>query len=461
MMPQRFACELEARDAAQTAMAAAERQKCEEAEAFVCLTGTKSMSVEHNKILGGSVIRDSQVFVRVVDRGRMGVAFTNSLDADSLKGCVSAAKRLAKANDVDPKWCGFAGRTGPYRTIGGIEDESIESITMDDLRNGARAMVDSALAEAVGITVTSCQLDAVTRTIAVYNTSGVEACFRDARTSANCGTVSGHGSTVSPDCYDGRVSRSADIDYSAVGSTCASVARACAVSAEARTEESQVIFAPGSIGFPFNGLLSVILSRACSGESAIQKTTFLAGLKGHRVGPRQLTITDDPLTAGLVGSRPFDDEGVASRRTPIIADGVFRGFVWNSYHGSIAKRKSTGNAVRDLSTGYVTSAPHNISVKPGRRSLHDLVSEVDRGYLVWGCQGAHTSNVETGDFSFVASPGFLIERGAIVGCVKGAMLSGNVLEILSGIEKVGGDVTDFGNMVCPSLLVGGMKVTTA
>ncbi len=136
------------------------------------------------------------------------------------------------------------------------------------------------------------------------------------------------------------------------------------------------------------------------------------------------------------------------------------GFLWNTRDGSVAGKRSTGNAVRDMSTGHVTSAPLNISVKPGKGSLRDLISEVDHGYLVWGCQGAHTSNVETGDFSFVASPGFLIERGSVVGCVKGAMLSGNLLSLFSGIEKVGGDPVDFGNMVCPSLLVGGVKVTT-
>jgi PmbA protein len=99
-------------------------------------------------------------------------------------------------------------------------------------------------------------------------------------------------------------------------------------------------------------------------------------------------------------------------------------------------------------------------MEPGRGTMRDLVSEVDHGYLVWGCQGAHTSNVETGDFSFVASPGFLIERGAIVGCVRGAMISGNIMDLFSGIEKIGGDTMDCGNATQPSMLVGGVKITT-
>lgn len=446
--------------AATRAMAAVRESRCPEAEVFVCLTTTKSLSVEHNKVLGGSIVRDSQVFIRAVDGKRMGVAFTNSLDTGSLKRCVSAARRLAKVNDADPQWNGFAARDGKYPILKGMRDESISSVTMDDLGEAARAMMDAALAQAVGITVTSSQIETVTRAIAVGNTSGIDACFCDAHISATCSTVSGHGSSVSPDCYDWRVSRSNDLDYAALGAGCASIARDCAVTAEPRTEESQVVFAQSSMGVPFNGLLNIILGKACSGESALQKTTFLWDRVGQRVGPRSLTIRDDPLRASMVGSRPFDDEGAPSRMTSLVEDGVFKGFLWNTRDGSIAGKRSTGNAVRDLSTGYVTSAPLNIYIKPGKGSLRDLISEVDHGYLVWGCQGAHTSNVETGDFSFVASPGFLIERGSIVGCVKGAMLSGNLLSLFSGIEKVGGDLVDFGNMVCPSLLVGGVKVTT-
>jgi PmbA protein len=434
--------------------------RCPEAEVFVCLTTTRSLSVEHNKVLGGAVVRDSQVFVRAVDDKRMGVAFTNSLDAGSLRRCASAARRLARVNDADPQWTGFAARGGKYPVLKGIRDESISSVTLYDLAEAARTMMDSALDEAVGITVTSSQIETVTRAIAVGNTSGMDVRFCDAHISATCSTVSGHGSSVSPDCYDWRVSRSNDLDYAALGASCASTARDCAVTAEPRTEESQVVFAQSSIGVPFNGLLNIILTKACSGESALHKTTFFWDRVGQRVGPRSLTIRDDPLKASMVGSRPFDDEGVPSRKTSLVEDGIYKGFLWNTRDGSVAGKRSTGNAMRDMSTGHVTSAPLNISITPGKGSLRDLISEVDHGYLVWGCQGAHTSNVETGDFSFVASPGFLIERGSVVGCVKGAMLSGNLLSLFSGIEKVGGDPVDFGNMVCPSLLVGGVKVTT-
>lgn len=92
--------------------------------------------------------------------------------------------------------------------------------------------------------------------------------------------------------------------------------------------------------------------------------------------------------------------------------------------------------------------------------MRSLIESVDHGYLVWACQGAHTSNTETGGYSFVASPGLLIEGGEVVGGVRGAMVSGNVSELLSNVERVGADVKDFGNALMPSALFKDVKVTT-
>jgi PmbA protein len=102
----------------------------------------------------------------------------------------------------------------------------------------------------------------------------------------------------------------------------------------------------------------------------------------------------------------------------------------------------------------------NLVVERGRGDLDSLVRQMDRGYLVWGCQGAHTANVETGDFSFVASPGLKIEHGEIVGGVSGALVSGNVMDLLGGVEMVGSDQKDFGSSLMPSMVFRDVRITT-
>ena len=137
-----------------------------------------------------------------------------------------------------------------------------------------------------------------------------------------------------------------------------------------------------------------------------------------------------------------------------------RQFVWDNYYGALGGDGSTGNAVRAPSTGMVFPMPLNLVVRGSDGRLDDLISEIDSGYLIWGCQGAHTSNSQTGDFSFVASPGLKIKRGDIVGGVQGAMVSGNILGLLSEVESIGDDMTDFGSSLMPSMSFRDVRITT-
>jgi PmbA protein len=59
-----------------------------------------------------------------------------------------------------------------------------------------------------------------------------------------------------------------------------------------------------------------------------------------------------------------------------------------------------------------------------------------RDFLVYSLQGAHSSNPASGEFSVVATPAWKIEKGIIVHSVKGAMLAGNVFEVLKNVSDL-------------------------
>src|SRR5262249_464645 len=61
---------------------------------------------------------------------------------------------------------------------------------------------------------------------------------------------------------------------------------------------------------------------AVSGESIFRKASFLVGQMGERVAAERLTVVDEAASPGRLGSRPFDGEGLPTRRTVIIRDGV-------------------------------------------------------------------------------------------------------------------------------------------
>jgi len=431
-----------------------------DAEVFVLSSRVKSLAVEQDTVRSATSTDADFMFVRAVRDKRMGVSFTNLLDAKSIRRCIGSARKLTSLTDRDPDWNGFPSAPKRYPIVKGTCDRALVDVELSTLGAKADEMVQAAQEEAVGVTVTDGSVDVTERTVGVSNTEGLSAVTGETYIGVMCSSVSGRGGSVSPDCPYGMYSTSLDIDFEHIGSESGRIAMCCAVTAEPSTEDCEAVFSPVALGSDEAGLFCNILRGALSGESAVRKNTLFVDRVGDRVASKAITITDNPIAPSRAGSRPFDDEGMATQRTELIKDGVLKGFLWDSYHASLAGKKSTGSAVRNMSTGSVSTGPLFLHLKPGTKSLDELVREVDRGYLVWSCQGAHTSSPETGMFSFVASPGLLIEKGHIVGCVRGAMISGNIADLMSNAEKVGSDLTDFGSTLMPSVLFTGVRVTT-
>ena len=63
---------------------------------------------------------------------------------------------------------------------------------------------------------------------------------------------------------------------------------------------------------------------AASGESIFRKASFLVGQLGESVANKRLTVIDDGAMPRGLGSRPFDGEGLPTRRTVVIRNGFSR-----------------------------------------------------------------------------------------------------------------------------------------
>ncbi len=92
------------------------------------------------------------------------------------------------------------------------------------------------------------------------------------------------------------------------------------------------------------------LLSATSGSAVVRGATWARDLLGRQVLPAGLTLTDDPLRPRSGASRPFDSEGLPTRRRDIVADGILTG--WTLDLGTARKLglESTGNAHRGPSS---------------------------------------------------------------------------------------------------------------
>ncbi len=194
---------------------------------------------------------------------------------------------------------------------------------------------------------------------------------------------------------------------------------------------------------------------AASGESIFRKASFLVGQLGEQIANERLTVIDDGVMPRGLGSRPFDGEGLPTRRTVVISDGVLESYLLNSYTARKLGLRSTGNAGRGLS-GAPGVEPGNLYVEPGPYSPDEIIKSVSKGLLITELLGFGV-NIVTGDYSRSAG-GIWIENGELTFPVQGVTIAGNLKEMLKSIEMIGNDLDFRGTVVAPTLLIGRMTI---
>jgi PmbA protein len=198
------------------------------------------------------------------------------------------------------------------------------------------------------------------------------------------------------------------------------------------------------------------LFQAVSGEAVSRKASFLVGQLNERVASEKLTIIDDGTMRGRIGSRPFDGEGLESRRTAVIRNGVLENYLMNTYTARKLKLKSTANAVPSVG-GPPGIGPTNFFIEPGPHHPEEIIRAVPRGFYITELVGFGV-NIVTGDYSRSAA-GLWIENGQLTFPVQGVTVAGNLKDMLRRIEMIGNDLDFRGQLASPTLLIAEMTVS--
>lgn len=224
--------------------------------------------------------------------------------------------------------------------------------------------------------------------------------------------------------------------------------------ATANKGDLPVIFTPRGVGAT---MIHPLLS-GFNGKNVANGSSPLGDRWGEKIVDERITIFDDPLISGASGSRPFDDEGVASRRHALIENGVAGGPLLDLQTAGQLGKTSTGAAGRGLAS---TPSPGTsvIDIAHGDTHFEDMITGIKEGLIVEELLGAGQGNELGGDFRANVSLGYKIENGEIVGRVKDTMISGNVYKVLSQVEQVG-DAAEwvFGSMRSPAIQCLGVEV---
>src|SRR6202043_3548389 len=192
-----------------------------------------------------------------------------------------------------------------------------------------------------------------------------------------------------------------------------------------------------------------------NGDSVYRGASFLAGKLGQKIAGDQVTVIDDGTMVGGFGTAPFDGEGIPTRRTVVIENGVLNSYLMNTYTAKKLGLKTTGNASRGLA-GTPGIGPGNYFLQPGTRTPKQLISEIKEGLYVTEFLG-HGANLVTGDYSRGAS-GLWISGGEFVDPVEEITVAGNLKEIFFNISEIANDLEFRGSVASPTLRVDGLTV---
>jgi PmbA protein len=191
------------------------------------------------------------------------------------------------------------------------------------------------------------------------------------------------------------------------------------------------------------------------GSSIWRKSSYLMGREGTKVASDGVEMVDDPLILRGPGSRPFDGEGLASRRNLVVEKGVLRTYLCDSYSARKLGRESTASASRGGGAG-VGCSTSNFVLSPGKESPESIIKGTKSGLYVTEMMG-FGFNAVTGDFSRGAA-GFWIENGELAYPVSEVTISLNFDELFQRIDAVGSDLDLRTSTASPTFRVAKMTV---
>jgi PmbA protein len=197
------------------------------------------------------------------------------------------------------------------------------------------------------------------------------------------------------------------------------------------------------------------LCGAVSGHALYKGASFLIGQLGNKIAPETVTVYDDGRMPRGFGSRPFDGEGLPTRKTPVIERGILKNYLLDAYSGRKLGMVSTGNASRSVGESP-SVGPTNFYLVPGAVPPADIIRSVERGLYVTELIGFGV-NMVTGDYSRGAA-GFWIENGELAYPVEEITIAGNLRRMLLDIDMIGNDLEFRGRIASPTIKIGEMTI---
>jgi len=422
------------------------KKVAEEAEVFTISSEETPVRFEANRLKHIQGKRSNSIALRIVRQGKIGYAITTGLDSSQklVDNAVETAQFGMTAKFEFP----------PLTAYPQVEayDPDVESVSLEkmiELGEKLIAMIKGHTADIVCEAV-------VTRgvvSVRIINSRGGQANYRKSIFSLG---IEGTLIRDTDMLFVGESENSCHplLEPKVVAEPVLQQLELARNRASAPSQSLPIVFTPNGVA---SALISPLMA-AFNGKVVLQGASPIGNRLGQPVFDEKLWLWDDPTIAYRPGSRPCDDEGIPSQRTPLVERGTVANFLYDLQTAALAHTRSTGNSSRSRG-GLPTPSPSAFVIAPGKASFDEMVGDIKEGLVIEQLMGATQGNILGGDFGGNVLLGYKVESGKIVGRVKDTMVSGNVYQILKQITAIGSEAKWVGGFLqtpplyCPSVSV--------
>jgi PmbA protein len=435
-------------DLAERLVAAAGRAGADAADALAVRSVSLAVEVREGAVEESERSEGDDVGLRAFVGRRQAVVSTNDVNANVAE-LAERAVAMAKAAPEDP----FAGLADPARLARDVPDLDLldpDLPTVAVLEERAQRAERAGLA-VKGVTKSGgASASAGIGGMVLVTSHGFRGAYLSSGQSVSMTAIAGEGTAMERDYDYSSTLHGADLDPpEKIGRTAGERTVERLNPRKVKSKRVPIVFDRRIAGSLVSHLASAI-----NGAAVARKTSFLKDRFGQRLFRPGIQVLDDPLRRRGLRSRPFDAEGVATRRLAVVEDGVLASWILDSATARELDFASTGHAQRGVSS-TPAPGPSNLHLAAGSDTPEALMADIAEGFYVTDLIGVGVNQV-TGDYSRGAS-GFWIENGKRSYPVSEVTIAGNLIEMFQTLLPANDLEFRFGTNA-PSVRVEGLTV---
>lgn len=434
---------------------AATKAGADSAEAKAVQATSLSVDVRGGALEQAERSEGIDIGLRVFVGQRAAVVSASDISARTIDEMAVRAVAMAREAPEDP----YAGLAAPEQLAQSWDIDALELYDPTPEPSPEMLQEDAARAEAAalaikGVTqVQSASAGYGAQEVFTAMTNGFEGGFSRTDRGLSCVAIAGTGTGMERDYDgDGRIFQSDMRSAEDIGQSAGNRAVERLDARKPPTGAYPVLFDERISSSLIGHLLSAV-----SGGAVARGASFLRDAMGQAVLPDHLSLIEDPHRPRTSGSRPFDAEGLATRKRLIVENGILQGWTLDLANARKLGMDPTANAARSTSSGPGPTN-WNVALTQGEQTRAELIRDMGTGLLVTSMIGS-TINPNTGDYSRGAA-GFWVENGEITHTINECTIAGNLRDMLR-VMIPANDARTHLSRVVPSLLVEGMTLAGA